>query len=187
MDAMDNKAANSRAHKAKEVLVHEVKRFLVMFFYLWALLGLFVLNEKVTLREHGIHFAPHGFAFINALILAKVMLIAEDLNLGARLQPRPLIYPILTEALMLSVLFICFHVIEKMVVGLVAGETLAGSVPTIGGGGVIGLICVALILFISLLPYFAFRRVSRELGPGRMREMLLGPPTHVHNAAGSTT
>ena len=77
------------------------------------------------------------------------------------------------------------HVIEKMVVGLVAGETLAAGVPAIGGG-VIGLVCVALILLISLLPYFAFRSVSRELGPGRMREMLLGPPTHVRNAAGST-
>ena len=184
---MNGDAAHPRARKAKQAIVHELKRFLVMFFYLWALLGLFVLNEKVTLREHGIHFAPHGFAFINALILAKVMLIAEDLNLGARLQPRPLIYPILTEAFMLSVLFICFHVIEKIGVGLVAGETLAASVPTIGGGGVIGLVCVAVILLISLIPYFAFRRVSRELGPGRMREMLLGPPTHVHNAAGSTT
>ena len=186
MDAMDNKAANARTHKAKEVVVHEVKRFLVMFFYLWALLGLFVLNEKVTLREHGIDFAPHGFAFINALILAKVMLIAEDLNLGAKLQPRPLIYPILTETLMLAILFICFHVIGKMVVGVVAGETLAASVPTIGGGGLIGLVCVGLILFISLIPYFAFRRVSRELGPGRMREMLLGPPNRVRNAASST-
>ena len=73
-----------------------------------------------------------------------------------------------------------------MVVGLVVGETLAVSVPTIGGGGVIGLVCVALILFISLVPYFAFRRVSRELGPGRMREMLLGPPNHARNATGST-
>ena len=52
----------------------------------------------MTLREHGIDFRPHGFSLINALILAKVMLLAEDLNLGARLQPRPLVYPIVTEA-----------------------------------------------------------------------------------------
>lgn len=173
---MDGNSTHPRAQKVKAALIHEVKRYLVMFFYLWALLGLFVLNEKVTLREHGIDFAPHGFALINALILAKVMLIAEDLNLGARLQPRPLIYPIVTEALLLSALFIVFHVIERMVVGLVAGEAFATSVPSIGGGGLIGLVCVALILFISLIPYFAFRRVSRELGPGRMKEMMLGIP-----------
>lgn len=173
---MDSNTAHPRVQKAKAAVVHEVKRFLVMFFYLWLLLGLFVLNEKVTLREHDIDFLPHGFALINALILAKVMLLAEDLNLGARLQPRPLIYPILTEALILSVLFIVFHVIERIVIGLVAGEAFSASVPSIGGGGLIGLVCVALILFVSLIPYFAFRRVSREIGPHRMREMLLGPP-----------
>jgi hypothetical protein len=173
---MESNAAHPRAHKVKETLVHEVKRFLVMFAYLWVLLGLFVLNEKVTLREHNIDFAPHGFALINALILAKVMLVAEDLNLGARLQARPLIYPIVTEALLLTVLFICFHVLEKVVIGLFAGETIAASVPSIGGGGLMGVVCVGLILFVSLIPYFAFRRVTREIGADRMRELLLGPP-----------
>lgn len=175
---MDGTAAHPRAQKAQQAIAHEVKRFLVMFFYLWVLLGLFVLNEKVTLREHGIDFAPHGFALINALVLAKVMLIAEDLNLGARMRPRPLIYPIVTEAFMLAVLFIVFHVAEETVLGLIAGKTAAASVPSIGGGGMFGLACVALILFFSLIPYFAFRRVSRELGPGRMREMLLGPSSN---------
>jgi hypothetical protein len=181
---MDPAAAHRRANKAKEVIVHEATRFLWMFLYLWALLGLFVLNEKVTLRQHGIDFAPHGFALINALILAKVMLVAEDLNLGARLQPRPLIYPILTEAFILAVLFIVFHVLEEIAVGLIAGKAIAASVPMIGGGGFVGLACVALILFISLIPYFGFRRVSRELGPGKMKEMLLGSPRR--NAASPT-
>lgn len=171
-------------HKAKAAIAHEAKRFLVMFFYLWALLGLFVLNEKITLRQHGIDFAPHGFAFINALVLAKVMLVAEDLDLGSRLQPRPLIYPILTEALILAVLFIVFHALEEMVVGLVAGKTFAASVPAIGGGGFVGLFCVSLILFISLIPYFGFRRITREIGADRMRELLLGPRTRLGKAAG---
>jgi hypothetical protein len=172
---MDGNAAHPRADKAKEVVVHELKRFLIMFLYLWVLLGLFVVNEKVTLREHGIPFATHGFALINALILAKVMLIAEDLNLGATLQPRPLIYPIVTEALLLTVLFICFHVVEKVVIGLIAGEDVVQSIPAIGGGGFVGVVSVGLILFFSLIPFFAFRRVTREIGAERMREMMLGP------------
>jgi hypothetical protein len=130
----------------------------------------------VTLREHGIPFKTHGFAIINALILAKVMLIAEDLRLGERLRPRPLIYPIVTEALLLTVLFICFHVIEKVIIGLIAGEDLAHSIPAVGGGGFMGVVCIGLILFVSLIPFFAFRRVTREIGPERMREMMFGVP-----------
>jgi hypothetical protein len=186
---MDGNAAHPRAHKAKEVALHELKRFLIMFLYLWVLIGLFVVNESVTLREHGIPFRTHGFALINALILAKVMLIAEDLKLGERLRTRPLIYPILTEALLLAVLFICFHVIEKMIIGLIGGEDLVHSVPAIGGGGLLGVVCVGLILFVSLIPFFGFRRVSREIGPERMREILFGhhgPRPHDEDAVRST-
>jgi hypothetical protein len=172
--AVGGGAAHDRRDKAIKVAGHELKRFLVMFLYLWVLFGLFVLYETVVLRERGVHFAPHGFAFFNALVLAKVMLIAEDLNLGGRLQPRPLIYPIVQESFLLTVLFIVVHVVEKVVIGLIHGEDLSASVPSIGGGGIEGLLCVAMILFVSLIPFFAFRRVSRELGPGRLRAMMLG-------------
>lgn len=153
-------------------VVDEMRRFLVMFLYLWVLFGLFVLNERIILRQHGISFSSQGFALINALVLAKVMLVAEDINLGRWLHGKPLIYPILHEAFVFAILFICFHIIEHVAVGLFQRETIAASIPAIGGGGFAGLVCVALILFFALIPFFAFRDVGRELGPGRLNAML---------------
>ena len=40
------------------------------------------------------------------------MLIAEDPNLGRRLDKRPLIYPIVHESFVFTMLFIAFHVVE---------------------------------------------------------------------------
>jgi hypothetical protein len=60
------------------------------------------------------------------------------------------------------------------VIGLVHGESLAQDVPAIGGGGLVGVLCIALILFVSLIPFFAFRFVSRELGADRLNAMLFG-------------
>ena len=48
-----------------------------MFLYLWVLFGLFVLNERIILGQRGISLPLQGFAVLNALILAKVMLIAD--------------------------------------------------------------------------------------------------------------
>jgi hypothetical protein len=180
---MDSKAApaktlneddhpKSRGRKAKEWAVHGMARFIVMFLYLWVIFGLFVLNETIVLRKQGANFTAHGFAFINALILAKVMLVAEDLELGRWLKYRPLIYRIIFETFIFTVLFVCFHVIEELIVGLINGRSVAASLPSFGGGGMVGLICVALILFISLMPFFAFGNISRELGPGWLKTML---------------
>jgi hypothetical protein len=71
-------------------------------------------------------------------------------------------------------MFICFHIVEHMVIGLFHGETIAASIPAIGGRGFAGLVCVAVILFIILIPFFGFRAISRELGPGQLNAMLFG-------------
>jgi hypothetical protein len=120
--------------------------------------------------------AMHGFAVINAFILAKVMLVVEDLHLGRWLEGKPLIYPIVFEAFLISAMFLAFHVIEHVIMGFVGGKSLWDSIPAIGGGGLLGAICVALILFVSLIPFFAFKHLSRAVGSHKVSSILLGAP-----------
>jgi hypothetical protein len=172
-----------RKRQLKARAIEEARRFAVMFFYLWILFGLFVLNERVIRGQQGPGFFSQGFAVIHALVLAKVMLIAEDLNLGHRLNERPLIYPILYQSFAFTALFIVFHVVEKEVIGLFKGGTLASSVPAIGGGGFAGLLCVSMILFIALIPFFASKNISRVLGADRMYALLFRTSTDGSAAA----
>jgi hypothetical protein len=57
-----------------------------------------------------------GFAFINALVFAKVMMLFEVFDPGRWLRARPLIYPILCS--LVTVLFLVAHVIEKTIEGM---------------------------------------------------------------------
>lgn len=102
--------ALDRARRLRERIAEEMRRFLVLFLRLWLLFGLFVLNEWIIQKQHGIDFAAQGLAVFNALMLAKVMLVLEALNVGQWLDRRPLVYPILHDALLFTVLFIAFHV-----------------------------------------------------------------------------
>lgn len=165
-------SSERRAKNLRDRAVAEAKHFMVLFLYLWVLFGLFVLNERIILHQHKIDFVSHGFAVFNAFILAKVMLIVEDMNLGRWLDNRPLIYPILYSSLIFSILFILFHVIEKEAVNIAWGEAASASIPNIGGGGIAGIVCVAVILFFSLVPFFAFRNLARALGLDRLNSML---------------
>jgi hypothetical protein len=155
----------------------EFRRFLILFFYLWILFGVFVLNQGVALREHGINFAMQGFAFFNALVFAKVMMLFEIFDPGRWLRKRPLIYPILYETLLLTVLFLVAHVLEKTLEGLLRGKTMAESLPLIGGGGLLGLLSATTILFVALIPFFGLRNLSMAMGEGRLWAVIFEQPS----------
>ena len=150
----------------------EFKRLAVMFLYLWVTFGLYVLDESVILARQHISIAAQGFAVINALVFAKVMLIAEDLKFGDRFKDKPLIYPITYKAFAFSVLFMVVHICEKILIGVWHGESAASSFPRIGGGTLTGLLCVGAILFVSLLPFFAFREIGRVIGENQLWNLL---------------
>ncbi len=174
--ALQSAEPSRSSRSVKGRLLHEATRFGLMFVYLWLVFGLFVLFERIIRGQMGLGFQAQGFALINALVLAKVMLIAEDLNVDRGTRGRPIAISALGEAALFAVVFIGFHILERLAVGLLHGSTLAGSVPAIGGGGFAGLATVAAILFIVLIPYFAFRDIARALAPGQMRRLLLARP-----------
>ena len=162
-------------HSLKARIVSELQRFVVLFLYLWVLLGLFVLNQDMTLRTHGFSVTAQGVALVNALVLAKIMLIADDLHFGYRLQKYPLAVAILCDAGLFSLLFIVCHALEDIVIGLFKGKSVVASIPTFGGGGLAGVICVALIMFVALVPFFGFRHLGRVIGEARLNALLFGP------------
>lgn len=170
-------ANGQRARSLRAKAAEEFRRFVILFFYLWTLFGVFVLNQGVVLREHGIDFAMQGFAFINALVFAKVMMLFEIFDPGRWLRTRPLIYPILYETSLLTLLFIVVHIAEKTIEGLLRGKTVGDSLPGIGGGGVAGLLSVAVILFVALIPFFGLRNMSLAMGEGRLYAMIFGQPS----------
>jgi hypothetical protein len=156
--------------------IEELKRGLVLFLYLWTLLALFVLNEDVANRQTGHPFMFQGFALVNALILTKVMLVSEQLDLARRLSAWPRIWVILCESLFCTVLFLFVHTLERIVIGLIHGQSLSASMPSFGGGGVTGMLIVGLIFFVSLLPFFTFKNVARVIGVDRVLAILFKRP-----------
>ncbi|MBN9089325.1 MAG: hypothetical protein J0J01_20650 [Reyranella sp.] len=163
---------DDRLHKLAERGIEEFRRFAVMFVYLWVVFGLFVLNETVVLGQRHIGFTAQGFALINAAVLAKVMLIAEDLKLGRAFDHLPLIVPVSYKSGLLAAVFIAFHALEEVLLGAFAGKTIADSLPHIGGGTWQGVVIVWAIMSISLLPFFALREIGRLLDGGRLWNMM---------------
>lgn len=158
--------------RLKARAIDETTRFVVMFLYLWVVFGVFALQQSVVLAQRNIdEYVQFGFAFINALIFAKVMLVAEDFNLGHRFRDRPLIVPIFYKSFVFSLVFLCFHIVEKIVIGKFEGKGMMESLPMIGGNFIISLSAVLIFTF-ELMPYFAYREVGRIIGEEKMYSLV---------------
>lgn len=151
----------------------EIKQLLVIVLYLWVIFGIYVLCQTVIFAKEHVPFLSHGFALINALVLSKVLLVAEDMNFANRFSRGPLIYPVLFKAFAFALLLVAAHVGESALVGLWHGESFSKSIPPVGGGTLKGFICVVALMFVALIPFFAFREVGRVIGPERLWNLFI--------------
>lgn len=151
------------------------KRFAIMFLYLLAMITLFRLQEYVILREHNIPYGHLGVGVVKALVLAKVMLIADELKLGRRLGEQPLIYSVLGRSALFAVAFIAFDFLEQIVVALFSGKDIAGSISD-PGGSMAASVVLGAIMCVMLIPYFAFAELGRVFGVRNVGLFLFSPP-----------
>ena len=152
----------------KERVLDSIKSFTQMFLYLWLIFGLLAVHQSIILSQYQIDYQSHGLAVINALVFAKVMLIAEDMRLGDRFDDKPLIYPILFKSILFAIALICFHLVEHTLVGMWHGQKLAESFSDIGANKFRGIVSFSVIATVALMPFFALRGLSRVIGKEKL-------------------
>ena len=159
---------NNLAHR----IYHQVIRFLLIAIYLFVVFGVLAVHEEVVAAKNHIAYHFYGFAIINALILGKVILVAEDLHFANRFKTSPLVYPIIFKSIAFTILLLVFDIVEEVVVGLFKGKTVAESFPDIGGGGPRGIFFMVVIIAILLIPFFAFREISQVIGERELHSLM---------------
>jgi hypothetical protein len=135
--------------------------------------SLLVLYKSVILSEHHIPFAPHGFALINALALAKVVLIVRDLHLVDRFRDAPLIYPTLLKSLVFTIVRTCFKIVEATGVGKLHGKSFHESISELEGGSRSAILTLMALLFVILVPFFALDELKEVFGEERLSGIFL--------------
>ncbi len=160
--------------RLKEFAKEEMVRMLTIFFYLWLLFALFNLHEYLVLAQVTAPYFKFGVSAFNALVFAKVMLLAEKIPIASWMRTKPLAVPILARAVCFAILFMLAHLIESIIEGLFHHEKVMDSLPSYGGG-FLGALATAIIIAVSLIPFLAFEELELALGQGTLRGLLLTP------------
>ena len=131
----------------------------------------FTQYRRFLLAAHGITYTDYWVAVIEALILAKVIMIGAVFRLGRGLEQQPLIYPTLYKTVVFSFFVGVFTLIEHAIRGLWKGEGLTGGLVEFFGKGFHELLAGCLVIFVTLIPFFAVKELGRVLGEGKIRAL----------------
>ncbi len=164
----DPKLKESWKQKAKREFV----RYWINVFYLSVFFGLFAWYRRLILAHYEIEYLRYGVAIIEALILAKVVLVGDMLGLGRKLfRDKPLIFPTLCKAILFSVFVGLFSMAEETISGLLKGKGWSGWFIEIREQGMYEFLARCLMVLVAFIPYFAFKEISSLLGEGKLGKL----------------
>jgi hypothetical protein len=156
-------------------LFHGMREGLVIALYLFVVFSLFLVHKSVVLAQHQIDFALEGFALINALALAKVILIGEELKLVDQFRDAPLIYPTLVKSFVYSILLTCFKIVEGAAVAMYHGRSFGAIANVFSGESWKESLAITVLLFVVLIPFFGFGELRRVFGKDTIAGVFLRP------------
>lgn len=167
---------SATARRLKERAVEELKVFWIITLYLWLFLGFFTVYRRLVLAETGVAYLHYGVALIEALVIAKVVLIGRVFGFTRRFDDAPLIVPVLYKSIVFALLVMLFGIVEKLLVGWFHGHGLSGGLRDAAAAGADELGARALMLTMAFVPFFAFAEIGRTLGMQRLQAMFLRRP-----------
>ena len=160
----------------KQRILQEMKNLAVIFIYLWVFLTAFQLHRGLILSEHKIpHTYAQGllFALINAWVLAKFVLIAENLPISKRWHSKPLVYSILLKSAVCCVVLVVCRLVEGVASRMWRAKSFTAGIPEMNVANVIDGFSYTVIVFIVLFPFFTAREFRRILGKDVLEAVLL--------------
>ena len=156
----------------KEKAKDELNDFLVISAFLAFFFCALSIYSALLLRKYDVKYLDYGFAIINALVIAKVILIGEMAHMGRRFEGRLLYQSVLYKAFVFGVLVFAFHFVEEFVKRLIHHKPAGTVLEDINYDE---LIARSIIIFCTFLPLFAFRELHRVLGHGRLHALFFKP------------
>lgn len=166
-------SATAKEIGMRQKILHEIKQFLAISLYLTLFFSVFKWYKRLILAEYEIDYLTYGYAFIQSLALAKIILTGEALRLGRRYHDRPLLVTTLFRTVLFSTLVWAFDVLEHLLIGRVRGKELTEVFHEFLDQGWAQILAKTLVVFVAFIPFFAFRELERVLGERELHDLFL--------------
>jgi len=145
------------------------------YFALW--FAFMITMKMLLLREYNVEVYGLSWAFIGALIVAKVILIVDHIPLGSWIKKQPGIVDILFRTLLYSLGIILILILEKAFEARTEAGGFFAAIPYLFKQANANHIYVnSIAVIFSLLGFNFLTLIVKNLGKGGLKKILLSPP-----------
>jgi hypothetical protein len=159
----------TKSANLKQVALHELRAFLMISLYLFLFLGVFAIYRRLLMDQYKLNYVRMGYVAIEAMVLAKVIMIGNWLRLGERARRGPLIFATLGRTLAFTLFAMVFGVLERGVMGLFDGKNLEAIGREIVDQDRYEILGRLLVTFFTFIPFFAIWEIGNVVGPDKLR------------------
>jgi hypothetical protein len=171
----------------RQRVLHGIVEYWLIVLYMAVLFAVFTIYRRLILAHYQVSYEAYGISVIKAMILGKVVLVAEELRLGRGLEDKPLMVPTLYKSFLFTICVALFGVVETMIRSLIHGRGLTGAVEELVGQYTYEWLAEALVVFFTFIPFFAVRELNRVLGEGKISRLFFrrgeAAESDVHSAS----
>jgi hypothetical protein len=161
-------STSSKVAVLKRKAIHELVEAVGISVYLAFFFCAVVTYRLIVTHDFHDSLLDYGFALVNALVVAKVILIGEYSHFGKKYENQALLLSSVYKAFMFGLLLFGFHLAEEAIKRLVHGQDVAGAFREIRMD--VGL-ARSVVVFSTFIPFFAFRELRRVLGEDKFNEL----------------
>lgn len=170
---------NPPQHSLKQRALAELKVYWAITLYLWLFLGCFTVYRRLILAETGVPYLHYGIALVEAMVIAKVVLIGRIFGFSRRFEQGPLILAVIYKAIVFALLVVLFSIAEHLVTGWIHHRGLLDGLREIAAAGAYEIGARMLMLTMAFVPFFAFYELGRVLGMQSLAGMFFSTPAGV--------
>ncbi len=162
--------ANTAGSTRKQKAVRGFKDFIVVSLYLALFFCALATYTMLLLKEYdATNSLNYTFAVVNALVVAKVILLGEMAHLGTRYESRPLYLSAIYKAFLYCLLVLMFYFVEEFVKRLIHGGAFGTAWHETRIDDLLGR---SFVIFCTFIPLFVYRELRRVLGEERFNALL---------------
>jgi hypothetical protein len=156
----------------KQKAKQDLKDFILISAYLAFFFCALTTYTMLLLKKYDVSYLNYSFAIINALVIAKVILIGEMVHIGTGAEARPLYQSVLYKAFVFGLLCLAFHFLEEFVKRLIRHDPFGTVFHQIKYDDLIGR---TIVVFCTFIPLFAFIELRRVIGEKEFYSLFLTP------------